>query len=194
MRRAKTRRQHKPDLLNHDFLHYCHLPNLLNSTAIFLSNNLRNMITPFVTISGVTAIVIVGGSMIVMPPINAQENLTSSSQSQNATTATNTTVAAEERTYILVFGHRTVGNIDNSTKIVSSIAGNNSAKIQEEFLEEISLAPSQELEEQISGIVNDATNGSPCSGVSLTTEDGENVSVDCISSGNTVIWYIHPAQ
>jgi hypothetical protein len=92
----------------------------------------------------------------------------------------------------LIFGQRTIGNIDNSTKIVSSIVGNNSAKIQEEFLEEISLAPSQQLEEQINKIVNDGISGLPCSGVSLTTQEGENVSVDCISSGNKVIWYIHP--
>jgi hypothetical protein len=136
-------------------------------------------------------IVIVGGSMIITPPINAQENLTSSVQSQNASTI-NTTGAAEEKTYILVFGYRTVGNIDNSTKIVSSIVGNNSAKIQEEFLEEISLAPSQQLEEQINMIVNNGINGSPCTDVSLTTEQGENVSVDCISSENAVIWYIYP--
>jgi hypothetical protein len=94
----------------------------------------------------------------------------------------------------LVFGQRTVGNIDNSTKIVSSIVGNNSAKIQEEFLEEISLAPSQELEEQINKIVNDGINGSPCSGVQLTTQQGENISVDCISLGNRVIWYIYPTS
>jgi hypothetical protein len=153
-----------------------------------------NIITLFVTISLVAAVVVVGGNMIIIPPINAQENLTSS-QSQNATTATtNATSAAEERTYILIFGQRTVGNIDNSTKIVSSVVGNNSAKIQEEFLEEISLAPSQQLEEQINMIVNDGINGSPCGGVSLTTEQGENVSVDCISSENTVIWYIYPTS
>src|SRR5918997_2192529 len=144
-----------------------------------------------VAIPLVAMIVIVGGSMIITPPINAQENLTSSVQSQNASTI-NTTGAAEEKTYILVFGYRTVGNIDNSTKIVSSVVGNNSAKIQEEFLEEISLAPSQQLEEQINMIVNDGINGSPCGGVSLTTEQGENVSVDCISSENAVIWYIYP--
>ncbi len=151
-----------------------------------------NIITLFVTIS-LVAVIVVGGNMIIIPPINAQENLTPS-QSQNATTTatTNATDAAEERTYILVFGQRTVGNIDNSTKIISSVVGNNSAKIQEEFLEEISLAPSQQLEEQISMIVNDGINGSPCSGVSLTTEQGENVSVDCISSENAVIWYIYP--
>jgi hypothetical protein len=47
----------------------------------------------------------------------------------------------------LIFGQRIVGNIDNSTKIVSSILGNNLIKIEEEFLEEISLASSQQLEE-----------------------------------------------
>jgi hypothetical protein len=78
-------------------------------------------------------------------PINAQKN-SSSVQSQNGTTII--TTGAEEKTYVLIFGQRTVGNIDNSTKIVSSIVGNNTIRIQEEFLEEISLAPSQELEEQ----------------------------------------------
>ena len=152
-----------------------------------------NIITPLVTISLVAVIVIAGGNMIVTPPINAQENLTSFSQSQNTTTATtNTTGVAEETTYILIFGHRTVGNIDNSTKIVSSIVGDNSAKIQEEFLEEISLAPSQQLEEQVNRVVNDGISGSPCAGVSLVTEQGENLSVECISSENIVIWYIHP--
>ena len=166
--------------------------NLLNSTKIFLSNNLRNIITTFIIISLVTKPLSVGGNTIITAPVDAQENLTTtSSQSQNATT--NTTGVAEERTYILVFGHRTVGNIDNSTKIVSSIVGNNSVKIQEEFVEEISLAPSQELEEQISGLVNDAINGSPCRSF-INNSAGENISVDCISSGNTVIWYIHPAQ
>ena len=90
----------------------------------------------------------------------------------------------------MVFGQRTIGNVDNSTKIVSSIVGNNSIKIQEEFLEEISLAPSQLLEEQIEKIVNDGINGAQCD-ASLTTQQGETVNVDCISSGNNVIWYIY---
>jgi hypothetical protein len=106
---------------------------------------------------------------------------------QNATENT----SAEKKSYILVFGQRTVGNVDNSTKIVSSIVGQNLVKIEEEFLEELSLAPSQQLEEQINKIVNDGINGSPC-GVSLTTQQGENVTVDCISSGNRVIWYVYP--
>ena len=91
----------------------------------------------------------------------------------------------------MIFGQRIVGNID-TTKIVSSIVGNNLIKIEEEFLEEISLASSQQLEEQINKILNDGLNGSSC-GIPLTTQQVENVTVDCISSGNKVIWYIYPA-
>jgi hypothetical protein len=151
-----------------------------------------NGITLFVTVSLVAIIIVPGISVFITPLIYAQDNNLSSlsSQLQNATTATNT--GAEEQIYILIFGQRTIGNIDNSTKIVSSIVGNNSAKIQEEFLEEISLAPSQQLEEQINKIVNDGISGLPCSGVSLTTQEGESVSVDCMSLGNKVIWYIYP--
>ena len=179
---------------NHNFHYYCHSPELLNSIETLLSYKLMNIITLFVTTSLIAVIVVVGGSMIITPTINAQENSTSFSQSQNATTiaTTNTTGVADERTYILIFGHRTVGNIDNSTKIVSSIVGNNSDKMQEELLEEISLAPTQELEEQVNSVVNDGISGLPCAGGSLVTEQGENLSVECISSGNTVIWHIHP--
>jgi hypothetical protein len=112
---------------------------------MWLLDKLMNIKTLAITISLVVIVFVGGGNTIMTPPINAQQNLTSSSQSQNTTSY----AAAEEKTYILVFGQRTIGNIDNSTKIVSSIVGNNSAKIQEEFLEEISLAPSQQLEEQI---------------------------------------------
>ena len=146
-----------------------------------------NIKTLFVTIS--LAAIIVGVSFIITTPIVNAQNNTSSSQLQNATENT----GAEKKSYILVFGQRIVGNIDNSTKIVSSIVGNNLVKIEEEFLEEISLAPSQQLEEQINKIVNDGINGSSC-GVSLTTQQGENVTVDCISSGNKVIWYIYPTS
>ncbi|MDQ3909415.1 MAG: hypothetical protein M3232_03295 [Thermoproteota archaeon] len=146
-----------------------------------------NTIVLFAAAISLVAMTVIGGSVAIAPTISAQENLTSSQPLNSIRNA-----SAEEKTYILVFGQRTVGNIDNSTKIVSSIVGNNSVKIEEEFLEEISLEPSQELEEQINKIVNDGINGSPCSGVQLTTQQGENISVDCISSGNRVIWYIYP--
>jgi predicted aldo/keto reductase-like oxidoreductase len=155
---------------------------------MWLSDKLMNIKTLAITISLVVIVFVGGGNTIMTPPINAQQNLTSSSQSQNTTSY----AAAEEKTYILVFGQRTIGNIDNSAKIVSSIVGNNSAKIQEEFLEEISLAPSQQLEEQINTIVNDGINGSSCNGISLTTQQGVSVSVDCIFTGDRVIWYVYP--
>jgi predicted peroxiredoxin len=139
----------------------------------------------FATIS-LVAIIVGANFIITIPIVNAQNN-TSSSQLQNATENT----GGENKNYVLVFGQRTVGNVDNSTKIVSSIVGNNLIKIEEEFLEEISLAPSQQLEEQINKIINDGINGSSC-GISLTTQQGEIVTVDCISSGNKVIWYIYP--
>lgn len=59
----------------------------------------------------------------------------------------------QEKDYILIFRQKTGGNIDNSTKIVSSIVGHNLFKI-EEFLEEISLASSQQLEEQKNKIMS----------------------------------------
>jgi len=112
---------------------------------------------------------------------------------QNTEESPTSTTTEGNKNYILIFGQRTIGNVDNSTKIVSSIVGHDSVKIQEEFLEEISLAPSQQLEEQIEKIVNDGINGVQCD-ASLTTQQGETVRVNCISSGNNVIWYIYPTK
>jgi predicted peroxiredoxin len=132
------------------------------------------------------AVLIVGIFSFDYPNANAQNNVTSL-QLQNSTGNSDT----EEKSYILIFGQRTIGNIDNSTKIVSSVVGYNPVKISEEFVEEISLAPTPQLKEQVDKIINDGVSGSAC-GSSLTTQQGEIVSVDCISSGNIVIWYIHP--
>ena len=123
---------------------------------------------------------------VVSIELQQQANAQNTEESPTSTTE-------ENKNYILVFGQRTVGNIDNSTKIVSAIVGHNSVKIQEEFIEEISLAPSQQLEEQIGKIVNDGINGVQCD-ASLTTQQGETVRVNCISSGNTVIWYFYPIK
>jgi len=112
---------------------------------------------------------------------------------QNTEESPTSTTTEGNKNYILIFGQRTIGNVDNSTKIVSSIIGHDSVKVQEEFLEEISLAPSQQLEEQIEKIVNDGINGGQCD-ASLTTQQGETVKVNCISSGNNIIWYIYPTK
>lgn len=114
-------------------------------------------------------------------------------QQANAQNVEGSPTSNEDKNYILIFGQRTIGNVDNSTKIVSSIVGHNLVKIEEEFLEEISLASSQQLEEQINKIVNDGINGAQCD-ASLTTQQGETVGVDCISAGNNVIWYIYPTK
>jgi hypothetical protein len=45
----------------------------------------------------------------------------------------------------------------------------------------------------IEKIVNDGINGVQCD-ASLTTQQGETVNVDCISSGNNIIWYIYPTK
>ncbi len=97
----------------------------------------------------------------------------------------------EEKLYVLLFEQNKVGNIDNSTKIVSAIVGHNLIKIEEELMEELSLAPSQKLEEQVGQIISNGTSGSPCN-LSLFTQDGQDVAIDCISSGNHVIWHVYP--
>jgi hypothetical protein len=131
---------------------------------------------------------LVSNTHITTQQTNAQNN-TSSLETLNSNENLNT----EIKTYILVFGQRTVGNVDNSTKIVSSIVGQNLIKIEEELLEEISLAPSQQLEEQVEKVINDGRNGKQC-GVNLTTQEDQKIVIDCISSGNTLIWYIYPSQ
>jgi len=75
--------------------------------------------------------------------------------------------------------------------MVSAIVGTNLIKIEEELLEEMSLAPSQQLEEQVSDIIRNGTNGLSCN-ASLTTQDGENVGIDCVTSDKHVIWHIYP--
>ena len=84
-----------------------------------------------------------------------------------------------QKNHISSFEQRNIGNIDNSTKIVSSIIGHTIAKIAEEFFKDISLAPSQQLEEQVEDIIFNGTNSLPCN-ASLTTQEGEIVSVKCI--------------
>jgi predicted peroxiredoxin len=129
-------------------------------------------------------------SLIVLLPLflfYVMSNTSTVLQHVNAQDGENT----DEKLYVLLFEQNKVGNIDNSTKLVSAIVGNNLIKIQEELLEEISLAPSQELEEQASQIINNGTSGLSCN-ASLTTEDGENVGIDCISSGKHIVWHIYP--
>ena len=144
---------------------------------------MKDLITIFLVVG--LSLVLLSNIHIVIQQANAQNN-TSSLDTLNS----NENI---EKNYILIFGQRTVGNIDNSTKIVSSIVGQNLIKIKEEFLGEISLAPSQQLEDQVEKVINDGRNGKQC-GVNLTTQDGQKIIVDCLSSGNTLIWYVYPSH
>jgi hypothetical protein len=144
---------------------------------------MKNLITTFLVVG--LSLVLLTNTQIVIQQANAQNN-TSSLDTLNSDENI-------KKDYILIFGQRTVGNIDNSTKIVSSIVGQNLIKIEEEFLEEISLAPSQQLEDQVEKVINDGRNGKQC-GVNLTTQDGQKIIVDCLSSGNTLIWYVYQSH
>lgn len=147
---------------------------------------MNDLITIFLALG--LSLFLVSNTNITIQQANAQNNI-SSLETLNSNKNLNT----EIKTYILVFGQRTVGNIDNSTKIVSSIIGQNLIKIEEELLEEISLAPSQQLEKQVEKVINDGRNGKQC-GVNLTTQEDQKIIIDCISSSNTLIWYIYPSQ
>ena len=109
---------------------------------------------------------------------------------QNAL-AQNTEENTEKKQYILIFQQNKIGNIDNSTKIVSAIVGNNVIKIEEELLEELSLAPSQQLEQDVSDLIRNGTNGFACN-KSITTQEGEGVAIECLSIGKYSIWNISP--
>jgi hypothetical protein len=145
---------------------------------------MKELITIFLVVG--LSLVLLSNTHIVIQQANAKNN-TSSLDTLNSNENT------EEKNYVLIFGQRTVGNIDNSTKIVFSIVGQNLIKIEEEFLEEISLASSQQLEDQVEKVINDGRNGKQC-GVNLTTQDGQKIIVDCLSSGNTLIWYVYPSH
>ena len=99
---------------------------------------MTNLLNIFVSIIlSLILLTSVGSIILQQQQVNAQ-NIEGNSTSS-------TTNNEGNKNYFIIFGHRIIGNIDNSTKIVSSIVGHNSVKIQEEFLEEISLAPSQQL-------------------------------------------------
>ena len=82
------------------------------------NTDLYREVNQVATISIVSTIFV--GSVITMPIVNTQNNV-SSSQIQN----TKKLQMQRRNLTFLIFGQRIVGNIDNSTKIVSSVVGNN---------------------------------------------------------------------
>ena len=108
---------------------------------------MKNLFNIFVSIT-LSLILLTSVSSGGVVALQQQQQVNAQNTAEENLTSTTTTTADGNKNYILVFGQRIVGNIDNSTKIVSSIVGYNSVKIQ-----------------------------------------GETVGVNCISSGNNVIWY-----
>ena len=113
--------------------------------------------------------------------------------------ANNSNTFGTQLTYILIFNYRTIGNIDNETKIVSSIVGTNLDKIREEFVEEISLQPSVKLKQEIDSIINETVKahaqnkfGTVCD-TTIMTETGTIINVQCIVSQNKLLWFISSA-
>jgi hypothetical protein len=116
--------------------------------------------------------------------------------SDTALKASNKNTLGTQLTYVLIFNYRTIGNIDNETKIVSSIVGTNPDKIREEFVEEISLQPSVKLKQEIDSIINETAKahaqnkfGIVCD-TTIMTETGTIINVQCIVSQNKVLWFI----
>jgi hypothetical protein len=110
--------------------------------------------------------------------------------------ANNSNTFGTQLTYILIFNYRTIGNIDNETKIVSSIVGTNLDKIREEFVEEISLQPSIKLKQEIDSVINETEKahaenkfGTICD-TTIMTETGTIINVLCIVSQNKLLWFI----
>jgi hypothetical protein len=110
--------------------------------------------------------------------------------------ASNNNTLGTQLTYVLIFNYRTIGNVDNETKIVSSIVGTNLDKIREEFIEEISLQPSVKLKQEIDSIINETVKahaqnkfGNVCD-TTIMTETGIIINVQCIVSQDKVLWFI----
>jgi hypothetical protein len=116
--------------------------------------------------------------------------------SDTALKVSNNNTLGTQLTYVLIFNYRTIGNIDNETKIVSSIVGTNPDKIREEFVEEISLEPSVKLKQEIDSIIDETAKahaqnkfGTVCD-TTIITETGTIINVQCIVSHNKVLWFI----
>jgi len=88
--------------------------------------------------------------------------------------------------YIVIFGNKTIGNIDNQTNFVSSVVGNSLDRIREEFVKSISMIPSEQLKKEINQVVDAGISGAGCKNIVHTVDS----KVDCIKSGDKVFWFV----
>jgi hypothetical protein len=110
----------------------------------------------------------------------------SSAQTINSTQDLNQTGLQGNLVYIVIFGNKTIGNIDNQTNFVSSIVGNSLDRIREEFVKSLSLIPSEQLKKEINQVVDAGISGAGCKNL-VHTDDRK---VDCIKSGDKVFWFV----
>jgi hypothetical protein len=144
------------------------------------------LILSFAAVSSLTA----ASNIVPIAYVNAQN------VSDTALKANNNNTLGTQLTYVLIFNYRTIGNIDNETKIVSSIVGTNPDKIREEFVEEISLQPSVKLKQEIDSIIDEASKaraqnkfGIVCD-TTIMTETGMIINLQCIVSQDKLLWFI----
>ncbi|MDQ5869905.1 MAG: hypothetical protein M3530_09300, partial [Thermoproteota archaeon] len=104
----------------------------------------------------------------------------SSAQTINSTQELNQTGLQGNLVYIVIFGNKTIGNIDNQTNFVSAIVGNSLDRIREEFVKSLSLIPSEQLKKEINQVVDAGISGAGCKNL-VHTDDRK---VDCIKSGD----------
>ncbi len=110
----------------------------------------------------------------------------SSAHTINSTQDLNQTSLQSNLVYIVIFGNKTIGNIDNQTNFVSSIVGSSLDRIREEFVKSLSITPSEQLKKEINQVVDAGISGADCKNVAHTDDR----KIDCIKSGGKVLWYV----
>jgi hypothetical protein len=136
-----------------------------------------NTLIVFVFIAGLVAIFQIGPSSSLAQTANT---------TQNTTQVSNQTALDANLLYIVVFGNKTIGNIDNQTNFVSSVVGNSLEKIREEFVKSFSMIPSEQLKKEINQVVDAGVSGAGCKNIIHPVDR----KVDCIKSGDKVIWFV----
>jgi hypothetical protein len=89
-------------------------------------------------------------------------------------------------TYIVIFGNKSIGNIDNQTNFVSSMVGRNLTKIQDELIKNLSPNPSQELKKEVNKIIDAGVLGVTCKNIA----SADNRKIDCVKSRDSIFWYV----
>jgi len=132
-----------------------------------------NKLIGIIFIAGFLAIFQIGSSSSSAQTINSTQNLNQTGLNGNLL-------------YIVIFGNKTIGNIDNQTNFVSSVVGNSLDRIREEFVKSLSLIPSEQLKKEINQVVDAGISGAVCKNL-VHTDDRK---VDCIKSGDKVYWFV----